>query len=84
MDNPEPDTTTVILCAKCGQEGAIVWETDAKAKRTILSISDGFYRRVQGNHSKPPTVICDNCGTVLKSHALSATGSAANENTTKD
>jgi hypothetical protein len=73
--------TASIVCRKCGQEGSIVWEQSAdKSKRSIFSISDGFYRRVRGNHSAMPAVICDSCGTALKSHALSVSESPANGN----
>jgi hypothetical protein len=71
MDKDE-QFTTAIVCGKCGQEGDIVWErTEGRTKRIFFRVSDGFYRSIRGRHSAEPSIICDDCGAVLKSHALS-------------
>ena len=63
--------TEKIVCPHCGQTGLIGWENTETPEtsvhaRVLVSVSNGFFRSIDGVNSESHQIVCDRCGFVLR------------------
>lgn len=61
------DQFTIPIICKCGQTGLAVWEENAcispaGPQTYLVSLSDGFYERINKSDTRTIELVCHRCG----------------------